>query len=84
MERCADFLDKARELEEDLIEKRVRQVREAAKPDQEPDVEGNYMYRDCVDCGAEIDPERLKLGYMRCTSCVERIERRNKTFRRYW
>lgn len=65
----ADENDRASALELAITEAAVAELQYRAKPDQEPDAQGVYRILDCVDCGEEIDPGRLRAA-LRNTRCI--------------
>ena len=71
----ADDLDRAAELTQRLTDSYVSAARSLSKPEQVQNPDGTWPYPDCVDCGAEMRPERLKLQRCRCVDCQESSEK---------
>lgn len=57
-----------------LIEEHSKKL----EPEKHPDFDGET----CIDCGDDIPKERLAWGRIRCTYCQEKLEERNKMYRR--
>jgi len=74
IERSADELEMAGQLEELERERGRAVVRDALRPVKHPDFNGS----DCVDCGDKLPPVRLAYKWVRCAPCQSEIERRLK------
>ena len=84
-DRCADPIDHASGVETRARDIDVRIARSRAAPEQEPvrDAEGAILYwpiTECVDCDDTIPEARLALARIRCVSCQEKKETKEKMY----
>lgn len=81
-DRTRDPLDVAQELTETLARAAEDAVRLKARPEQVKDAHGAWRTTDCVDCDEPIELPRLEAGRVRCFSCQDYLERRNRHYAR--
>jgi RNA polymerase-binding transcription factor DksA len=82
MERTRDPLDAAAELTENLNRAAEEHVRLKARPEQIKDAQGNWHTTSCIDCEEDIELPRLEMGRVRCFSCQDLLEKRNRPYAR--
>jgi RNA polymerase-binding transcription factor DksA len=70
----SDDSDRATWLEEQFNAAALDQARQRAAPETHADFDGKH----CVDCGEIIPKGRRELGKVRCISCQQAIELRDK------
>ncbi len=74
IEKSADEMDMASQLQEQLNERGLDAVRLNMKPQSHPDFDGDH----CLDCEVDIPVERLAMGRIRCTACETVLEKQKK------
>lgn len=76
IERHTDPLDIASRNEELATADSIRIARAGAVPQQFPDDKGEYLIRECVECGNDIGVERLRVAVKNlfCVECVNARE----------
>ena len=74
----ADQLDTANYYAEQATEKAIAQQRLRAAPQQIQNADGSWPHPECDTCGDDIEPERLAHGMIRCFSCQDAKERKEK------
>jgi RNA polymerase-binding transcription factor DksA len=72
MERTADVIDQAGQVEQMFRDEEVRVARALSAPETHPDYDGLHCVE--VDCGVEIPIVRRKLFRVRCVDCQTRKE----------
>ena len=77
-EHQADVSDLATTVEQESVHLTWLAHHSKVKRSQEPDADGNYAILDCIQCGEEINPERLKVAIKNtlCIYCATLAERR--------
>lgn len=78
MERTADELERASNITLEQEAEAIAAVRRLAAPEQDPNNIDPY----CIDCGLDIEPQRLKHLRARCFCCQDRKEKHEKRFAR--
>lgn len=78
IERTADELETADQLQELGRADGLARVRDALKAEHHPDFDGV----NCVSCGDELAPVRIAYKRVRCAACQTEIERQEKMRRR--
>jgi len=76
IERHSDLVDEANALTEANTANLIELARRANAPETHPDFDGET----CVDCGADIPPQRLALGKVRCVHCQSKKEARERVY----
>lgn len=77
IERSADQLDIAADLQDQANEQALANFRKSDKPQAHPDFDGAH----CLDCGDDMPELRLQMHRIRCTSC-ETVVEQARNFRR--
>lgn len=80
MDRSPDPIDRAADISEEHNQDCIDAARRAAAPEQVRGPDGAWSVVECVDCGEDIEPLRLEAGRVRCFSCQELKERRNRFY----
>jgi hypothetical protein len=70
LEKSADDLDMASQLQEQQNEQALERMRAVPKVQTHPDFDGEH----CVECEVDMPTERLAAGRVRCTICESAIE----------
>jgi RNA polymerase-binding transcription factor DksA len=71
IQKSADEVDMASELEMIFNEKAIEAVTARLKPETDPDFDG----KTCVECGDDMPPIRLAYNRIRCCNCQTIKER---------
>lgn len=71
-----DEVDLASAMQINEVHKKLQENRRALLPESHPDFDGES----CMDCGNEIQKERLAMGKIRCTICQSIKEKKEKQF----
>lgn len=74
MERTADTIDAATQLQEQANEQALARARAAGGRQSHPDFDGAH----CLDCEVDLPPVRLAYGFIRCTPCQVVEDKRAK------
>lgn len=72
--QTADENDRASAWEAVFNDDAIRAVRQKVAPETHPDFDGRH----CVECGDALPKVRLENGRIRCVSCQEILERKDK------
>ena len=75
IDKAADPIDQASNLEILHTDRSIAKARLGAKPEQVC-INGVWETESCVDCGDGIEHERLEMGKVRCFSCQDLKERK--------
>lgn len=78
----ADEIDRAAYITEKANDEAVEATRRLAAPEQVRNEDGSWPRTECTDCGEDIEAVRLELGRIRCFSCQDALEKRNRQFGR--
>lgn len=78
IEKCADELDRASQLQEHENEQALIRMRAADQPQKHPDFDGV----NCLMCDIELPLLRVERGRIRCTVCESAVEHQNKQRRK--
>ena len=62
---------------------RANYIADLAAPEQKQDESGAWETEECVDCGEDIEEQRLAMGKVRCFSCQSIKEKKEKNYARY-
>ncbi len=74
IEKSADDLEMASQLQEQLNERGLEAVRAGMSPQTHVDFDGVH----CVACDDDMPSERLAAGRVRCTACESALEKQKK------
>lgn len=80
IERSADELDMASEMEMIFNEEAQQAVAARLQPETHPDFDGRH----CIECEDELPELRLTMGRIHCVSCQQRIENEKKVYGRQY
>lgn len=78
MKDFSDDIDKANELAQRMNDHSVALARSKAAPEQVRSADGTWPVTECSDCGIDIEPGRIALGKVRCLTCQEVLEKRQR------
>lgn len=78
MKDFSDDVDQANELAQKMNDAAVAQARAKSKPEQVQNPDGTWPVTECIDCGIDIEPGRVALGKVRCLTCQEVLEKRQR------
>lgn len=76
IERSADELDIASELEMAFSEKAQEAIVLRLRPEKHPDFNG----KDCIICEEPLPELRIAMGRIRCVACQQRKEAKEKLY----
>jgi DnaK suppressor protein len=76
----ADIIDRAKQLEMDQRQRAIDSQLAQSQETEEPLEEGGVRY--CLDCGIDIDPDRLKARpqSVRCVECKTIKEKKDARY----
>lgn len=78
IEQAPDVLDAAADLTARTTDAIIEEARCRARPEQEQLPDGSWPHTSCLDCGEDIEPQRLILGRIRCFACQSARESRHR------
>ena len=79
----SDEIDRANYIADLANQEAVKHYSLLAAPEQKKGPNGEWETEECVDCGEDIEPQRLTLGKVRCFSCQSIKEKKEKNYARY-
>ena len=78
MRDFSDDIDQANELAQRMNDAAVAQAMAKSLPEQIQRPDGSWPVTECDDCGIDIEPGRVALGKVRCLTCQEALEKRQR------
>lgn len=79
----SDEIDRANYIADLANQEAVKHYSLLAAPEQRQDESGAWETEECVDCGEDIEEQRLAMGKVRCFSCQTIKEKKEKNYARY-
>jgi RNA polymerase-binding transcription factor DksA len=79
----SDPIDRASYIADVANREAEEHYRRLAAPEQVKGADGKWETEECVDCGEDIEPQRLEMGKVRCIACQTIKEKREKNYARY-